>query len=116
MASQLRPPFALIFNAHTQGTRALCKICAMRRLQILMDEELDDALERMARQTKRSKSDLVREFVRARVRPLPPIEEDPLWEMIGVDDYEPADIDEVVYDWPARPASSQDHAAATACL
>ncbi|MPZ23229.1 MAG: ribbon-helix-helix protein, CopG family [Dehalococcoidia bacterium] len=70
---------------------------AMRRLQILMDEELDDALERMARQTKRSKSDLVREFVRARVRPLPPIEEDPLWEMIGVDDVEPASVDDVVY-------------------
>jgi len=41
----------------------------------------------------------VRRFVRERVAPLPPFEQDPLWEMVGVDDYDPGteSIDDVVY-------------------
>lgn len=63
-----------------------------------MDEELDDALEREARKTKRSKSALIRDLVREKVRPLPPIEQDPLWEMAGADSYEPVeDIDGFLY-------------------
>ncbi len=69
----------------------------MRRLQILMDEELDEQLKRLASRRRASKSALIREFVRKHVKPLPPLEEDPLWKMVGVDDFEPADVDEVVY-------------------
>lgn len=69
----------------------------VKRLQILMDEELDAELQRLAARQRRSKSALIREFVRERVKPLPPLEEDPIWQMVGVDNYEPADVDQVVY-------------------
>lgn len=64
-----------------------------------MDDDLDDALEREARETNRSKSAVVRDLVREKVKRFPPIEEDPLWEMVGVDDYEPTgmSIDEYLY-------------------
>jgi hypothetical protein len=36
--------------------------------------------------------------VRLGVAPLPPLEDDPLWTLVGADaDAEPADVDEVVY-------------------
>lgn len=73
----------------------------MRRLQILMDEELDDALERLAARRRVSKSALIRELVRKEVKPLPPLEEDPLWQMVGADSFDPVapeDIDKVVYE------------------
>jgi hypothetical protein len=44
-----------------------------------------------------SKAALIRRFVRQNVKPFPPLEEDPRWQMVGADDVEPADIDEVVY-------------------
>jgi len=69
----------------------------MKRLQIMIEEDLDAALERKAREEKRSKAALIRQFVRERLKPLPPLEADPLWQMAGVDDYEPVPIDDVVY-------------------
>jgi hypothetical protein len=70
----------------------------MKRLQISIEQELDEALEREARHQKTSKAALIRRFVRERLEPLPPIEDDPIWEMLGAaGDIEPADIDEVVY-------------------
>lgn len=71
----------------------------MKRLQIMIEEELDEALERQARDEGTSKAALIRRYVRDRVRPLPPIEQDPLWELIGIagDDVEPAPVDDVVY-------------------
>lgn len=84
----------------------------MRRLQLLMDERLDDALEREARKTKRSKSAVIRDLVREKIRPLPPIEQDPLWEMAGVDSYEPVkDIDEFLYGPYTPEAQAADTAA-----
>lgn len=72
---------------------------SVKRLQIMIEEELDTALERQARAEHCSKAALIRRYVRERLRPLPPIEEDPLWEMVGADpDAEPVpDIDEIVY-------------------
>lgn len=69
----------------------------MKRLQIMIEEDLDAALERKAREEKTSKAALIRQFVRERLKPLPPLEADPLWQMAGVDDYEPVPIDDVVY-------------------
>lgn len=69
----------------------------VKRLQILIDEDLDAELERTAARTGRSKGALIREFVRGRLKPLPPLEADPLWQMVGADAYEPADVDAVVY-------------------
>jgi hypothetical protein len=71
----------------------------VKRLQIMIDEDLDQILERMALDEGTSKAALIRRFVRERVAPLPPIEEDPLWQMVGADSYEPGreSIDDVVY-------------------
>ena len=71
----------------------------VKRLQIMIDEDLDQILERMARDEHTSKAALIRRFVRERVAPLP-IREDPLWELVGSVDIEPVPgetIDDVVY-------------------
>ena len=69
----------------------------MKRLQIMIDEDTDRALERLAAERKTSKAALIREFVRERLRPLSPRSVDPLFSMVGVDDVEPASVDAVVY-------------------
>lgn len=69
----------------------------MKRLQIMIDEDLDLALDHLASARGTSKAALIREFVRERVRPLPPLAADPLARMIGADEFEPATIDDVVY-------------------
>jgi hypothetical protein len=69
----------------------------VKRLQIMIDEDLDQILERMALDEGTSKAALIRRFVRERVAPLPPIEEDPLWELVGDISVEPASVDDVVY-------------------
>ncbi|OFW79311.1 MAG: hypothetical protein A2Z48_04335 [Actinobacteria bacterium RBG_19FT_COMBO_70_19] len=69
----------------------------VKRLQIMIDEDLDAALDRMALEERTSKAALIRRFVREKVQPLPPLEEDPIWQMVGDIDVEPADIDEVLY-------------------
>jgi hypothetical protein len=80
----------------------------MKRLQIMIDEDLDAALERLARQEGTSKAALIRRFVRDRIRPLPAVEEDPLWRLVEAAEREPIpearpepSIDEVVYEWPS---------------
>ena len=45
----------------------------MKRLQIMIDEDLDAELERLALQLHTSKAALIRRFVRERIRPLPPL-------------------------------------------
>jgi Ribbon-helix-helix protein, copG family len=72
----------------------------VKRLQILIDEDLDEALERQARKEETSKAALIRRFVRERLKPLPPLEEDPLWEFVGSEGGSPGDsmsVDDVVY-------------------
>jgi Ribbon-helix-helix protein, copG family len=69
----------------------------VKRLQIMIDEDLDQILERMALDEGTSKAALIRRFVRERVAPLPPIKEDPLWELVGDISVEPASVDDVVY-------------------
>jgi len=73
----------------------------MKRLQILIDEELAAELDRVAAQTGRSKGALVRDALRRQLKPLPPLEQDPLWDLAGAASFDPvpADkIDEAVYD------------------
>lgn len=73
---------------------------SVKRLQIMIEEELDAALGQQAAQEGVSKAALIRRYVGERLRPLPPLEEDPLWELVGMIDGEPGDsasIDEVVY-------------------
>ena len=73
---------------------------SMKRLQILIDEDLNEGLEQLAGQEKTSKAALIRKFVRERLQPPVPLESDPLWQMAGVDDFEPGDHDEIVYGPP----------------
>jgi Ribbon-helix-helix protein, copG family len=66
----------------------------------MIEEELDEALERQARKEKTSKAALIRRYVGQNLKPLPPIEEDPLWELVGMDEGQPDDsvsVDDVVY-------------------
>jgi hypothetical protein len=74
----------------------------MKRLQIMIEEELDEALTQQARKEGVSKAALIRRYVRERLRPLPPIEEDPLWDLVGMvesnDEYGSVSVNEVVYD------------------
>ncbi len=69
----------------------------MKRLQVMIEEELDSALEREAQAEGTSKAALIRGFVRDRLKALPPPESDPIWQMVGVDDYEAEPVDDVVY-------------------
>ena len=76
----------------------------MKRLQISIEPELDAALGREALRQGVSKAALIRRWVAERVRPLPPIEQDPIWELVGIagPDIEPEPIDEVVYGGKTR--------------
>ncbi len=70
----------------------------MKRLQIMIEEDLDAALAREAMKEKTSKAALIRRYVRKELEPLPPLEEDPLWAFVGASDAEPVeDIDEFLY-------------------
>ncbi len=72
----------------------------MKRLQILIDEDLDAELERTAEREGRSKGSLVREYVRKQLKPLPPIEQDPIWELAGrwsIGQNSSQEIDDIVY-------------------
>jgi Ribbon-helix-helix protein, copG family len=78
----------------------LCILTIVKRLQILIDEDLDADLEREAARTGRSKGALVRDAVRRHIAPLRPIRKDALWRMVGKDSFEPVApelIDDVVY-------------------
>ena len=69
---------------------------AVKRLQIMIEKDLDDLLGRQARAEGCSKAALVRRYVRERLH-IPHID-DPLRGMAGAYDGLPADdIDEVVY-------------------
>jgi hypothetical protein len=71
----------------------------VKRLQIMLDPDLYAALARRAGLEGRSKASIVRESLRQTMRPLPPLEEDPLWGMVGVDDGEPVeDVDAYLVD------------------
>ncbi len=72
----------------------------VKRLQIMIEEELDAALGRQAAEEGVSKAALIRRYVGERLRPLPPLEDDPLWEIIGMDKGSPDDsmsVNDVVY-------------------
>ena len=69
----------------------------MRRIQIYIDEAVDEALQAEAARTGTSKAALIRECVAARFNARIPLEDDAMTELVGSVDAEPADIDEVVY-------------------
>lgn len=67
----------------------------MKRLQISIEEELDDALAVEAARRRTSKAALIRELVRERLGGR--ASRDPMAALIGDIDAEAGDVDEVVY-------------------
>ena len=66
----------------------------------MIEEELDEALGRESRRAGLSKAALIRQYVGERLRPLPPLEADPLWEIVGAVEGEADDstsVNDVVY-------------------
>lgn len=55
----------------------------MKRLQVSLEPELDAELERVARSEGVSKAEVVRRCLREGIEPLPPLEEDPFFKLIG---------------------------------
>lgn len=69
----------------------------MKRLQIMIEEEVDRALSIEAARGRVSKASLIRGYVRQGLQPLPPLGDDPLSSLAGSADFDPADIDDTVY-------------------
>jgi hypothetical protein len=72
----------------------------VKRLQIMIDEDVDAALARQASEEGVSKAALIRRYVGERLLPLPPLADDPLWGLVGLVKGGPDDsvsVDEVVY-------------------
>lgn len=73
----------------------------VKRLQIMIEEDLDAALGRQARAEGVSKAALIRRYVGERLRPLPPLEDDPLWDIVGMVNVGSPDdssrVNEIVY-------------------
>lgn len=69
----------------------------MKRLQIMLEDELYEALEHRAARMDVSKAAVVRQSLRAWLRQFPPLDSDPITAMIGADDVDPADVDNTVY-------------------
>jgi hypothetical protein len=78
----------------------------MKRLQISIEPELDEAVERRAEEEGLSKAEVIRRCVREEIRPLPPIEDDPLFKLFqssgSSDPDDNRSIDEDVYG-PSNP-------------
>ena len=67
---------------------------AMRRIQISIEPELDEALAVEAARRKTSKAAVIRELVRDRLGERP---EDPMAKLVGDIDDEAGDVDRVIY-------------------
>jgi hypothetical protein len=69
----------------------------MRRIQIYLDESVDEALQSEAARTGRSKASLIRECVSSRYGAMGTATVDSIDELIGSIDVPPAAVDDVVY-------------------
>lgn len=70
----------------------------MRRIQLYIQEELDDVLQlEAAAKRKQSKASLIRECVAARCGAHSRTDTDPLTELIGTVDIDPVDVVDAVY-------------------
>ena len=73
-------------------------MCSVKRLQIMIEVELDAALARQAAAEGVSKAALIRRYVGERLRPLPPLVVDPILQLVGSVDADPIDdIDGFLY-------------------
>ena len=75
-------------------------MATVKRLQIMIEEELDDALALEARRQGVSKAALIRRYVGERLRPRSISKDDPIWGLVGMVRGGPdssSSIDDVVY-------------------
>jgi hypothetical protein len=73
---------------------------AVKRLQIMIEEDVDAALARQASEEGVSKAALIRRYVGERLRPLPALADDPLLGLVALVEGSRDDsvsVDEVVY-------------------
>ncbi len=70
---------------------------SMKRLQIYIQEEIDEALGLEAARSGTSKAALIRQFVAERLQARSPLRSDPLDGLVGAYDEDPGSIEEVVY-------------------
>jgi hypothetical protein len=79
----------------------------VKRLQIMIEEELDSELALQAEREGVSKAALIRRYVRERLGSLPPLEGDPLWDIVAMVSSGRRDdslrVNEVVYGDLGRP-------------
>ena len=69
----------------------------MKRLQIMLEDDIYEALGVEAIKAHTSKASLVRRYLRLSLNPLPSLDEDPLSGLAGSTEFEPADINETVH-------------------
>jgi Ribbon-helix-helix protein, copG family len=69
----------------------------VKRLQIMIEEDLDAALAREARREGRSKPAIIRRLVRAHVEPLPSLDDDPVTRLAGSAEFAPEHHDDIAY-------------------
>lgn len=82
-------------NIHTRAAFRVYT-ASVRRINIYIDEELDDRASREARRRKISKAALIRESLVSQLGPAR--KPDPVDELVGLSDAEPTDdIDSVIY-------------------
>jgi hypothetical protein len=78
----------------------------MQRFEFGLEDKLGAALAQRAVDEGRPKAVIAREALRQALGVLPPLEEDPLWEMVGACDGEPVDdVDEYLVDLIVGPRS-----------
>jgi len=70
----------------------------VKRLQIMIDEDLDETVGNIAREENTSKAAVIRRVLREALEPMPPLSSDPLFRLTGSSDAEPAPVDDVVYE------------------
>ncbi len=71
---------------------------AMKRLQIYIDEELDEELANRAVRERTSKAALIRQYVAERIG-RGTRKHDPLDDLVGRYDIDPGDVDQLVYEY-----------------
>ncbi|MGI8594312.1 MAG: CopG family transcriptional regulator [Solirubrobacteraceae bacterium] len=70
----------------------------MKRLQIMIEEDLDAELARVARQEGCSKAALIRGLVREHFPRRGPLREEPMTKLVGTVDFEPSHHDDIAYE------------------
>ena len=86
-------------GSYTSAVRLVCILAGMRRIQIHIDESLDDAAEAEASRRGVSKAALIRSSLERELGAKKPAAKDPWEAMSGwLDDGPVADLDAVIYE------------------